>query len=93
MMFSCTRGLRGVFAGLLVLSLAGGLAGPLAAESSPKKKERPTKKYAAPSPGNARGANPLPTPYVELNADKMPIGTQAWWDQMQREGRLGGEKP
>jgi hypothetical protein len=93
MMFSCTRGLRDVFAGLLVLSLAGGLAGPLAAESSPKKKERPTKKYAAPSPGNARGANPLPTPYVELNADKMPIGTQAWWDQMQREGRLGGEKP
>ncbi len=40
--------------------------------------------YAAPRRGNG---------YVQHNADKMPFGSSAWWDQMRREGRLGGETP
>jgi hypothetical protein len=88
-----TRCLRALPACLLILSLAGGLAGPLAAETPSKKKEERAKKYIAPNSGNGRAANPLPEPYVEFDANKMRIGTQAWWDQMQREGRLGGERP
>jgi hypothetical protein len=28
--------------------------------------------------------------YYVHDADKLPIGTARWWDQMQREGRTGG---
>ena len=31
--------------------------------------------------------------YREILADKLPFGSQAWWDQMSREGRLGTEHP
>jgi hypothetical protein len=31
--------------------------------------------------------------YVVRDADKLPFGSAIWWDQMQREGRLGGEVP
>jgi hypothetical protein len=42
-------------------------------------------------------AQPTPVPrgdrYREQTADKLPVGSQAWWDQMAREGRFGGEHP
>jgi hypothetical protein len=40
-------------------------------------------------------ASPLPrgNGYREQLADKLPFGSSAWWDQMKREGRLGGETP
>ena len=31
--------------------------------------------------------------YREQLADKLPFGSSAWWEQMQRENRLGGETP
>jgi hypothetical protein len=40
--------------------------------------------YAAPRRDNG---------YVEYYADRMPFGSSAWWEQMRREGRLGGETP
>ena len=36
---------------------------------------------------------PLPEPYGELDASKMRFGSGQWWEQMRREGRLGGETP
>jgi hypothetical protein len=31
--------------------------------------------------------------YVQQLADKMRFGSSGWWEQMRREGRLGGETP
>jgi len=31
--------------------------------------------------------------YREQLVDKLPFGSAAWWEQMRREGRLGGETP
>jgi hypothetical protein len=36
---------------------------------------------------------PRPDGYHELLADKMRVGSSEWWEQMRREGRLGGETP
>lgn len=43
---------------------------------------------AAP-PAVASADTPRPTT-PELLADKMVVGSPAWWDQMKREGRVGG---
>src|SRR5262245_31948440 len=42
-----------------------------------------------------QGQPPLPRGdgYKERLADKLPFGSSAWWEQMKREGRLGGETP
>jgi hypothetical protein len=71
------------------LLAAAGAALPAAAQTQPKQ-PRPYAKKAPIPP-----AAPLPRGdgYREQLADKLPIGSQAWWDQMQREGRLGGETP
>jgi hypothetical protein len=29
--------------------------------------------------------------YYPLDASKLPYGSAIWWEQMQREGRLGGD--
>jgi hypothetical protein len=31
--------------------------------------------------------------YVQHDAEKLPFGSSNWWEQMRREGRLGGETP
>jgi hypothetical protein len=31
--------------------------------------------------------------YVEQDVRRLPFGSHAWWDQMRREGRLGGGEP
>ena len=93
MMLSCTRCLRAALASLLALSLAAGLAGPLAAETQPAKEKQRAKRSAPPRADGSLVRAPLPEPYVELNANKMPFGSMAWWEQMRREGRLGGETP
>ena len=45
---------------------------------------RAESQYAGRSRGNG---------YQEHLADKLPMGSSAWWEQMRREGRLGGESP
>jgi hypothetical protein len=53
-------------------------------------KKRKAQKHAASAP---TAATPRPERYRELLADKMRIGSTEWWEQMRREGRLGGETP
>jgi hypothetical protein len=53
-------------------------------------KKRKAHKHAASAPA---AAAPRPERYRELLADKMRIGSTEWWEQMRREGRLGGETP
>jgi hypothetical protein len=43
--------------------------------------------------GRHAATAPRPDGYRELLADKMRIGSGEWWEQMRREGRLGGETP
>jgi hypothetical protein len=55
-------------------------------------KKRKVQKHAA-NAAAPTASGPRPAPYHELLADKMPIGSSQWWEQMRREGRLGGETP
>jgi hypothetical protein len=62
---------------------------PLMASAEPQPKHaRSTKKVSPPTESAPRSDG-----YREQLADKLPFGSQAWWDQMSREGRLGGERP
>jgi hypothetical protein len=44
-----------------------------------------------------RSAHRRPHPQAEAwsprDASKLPFGSASWWEQMRREGRLGGETP
>jgi hypothetical protein len=63
---------------------------PLMASAEPQPKPaRASAKKATPPAESA----PRSDGYREQLADKLPFGSQAWWDQMSREGRLGGERP
>jgi hypothetical protein len=75
-----------ILVGLCLVTLLG-----LAAEAGAADKKRKAQRHAV-RPPVSTGA-PRPDQYREMLADKIPIGTAAWWDQMQREGRLGGEIP
>jgi hypothetical protein len=59
-----------------------------AARSPRKEHKREQSHLARPAPGV-----PLAEPYVEFDASKMRFGSARWWEQMRREGRLGGETP
>jgi hypothetical protein len=61
------------------------------AEAGASDKTKKGKRHVASRPVPA--GTPRPDRYHELLADKMPVGTSAWWEQMRREGRLGGETP
>jgi hypothetical protein len=78
-----------VFASALgaVLLIAGSLV-PAVAQTQPKPPKPETKKEHAQERSAPRGNG-----YREQLADKLPFGSSAWWDQMRREGRLGGETP
>jgi hypothetical protein len=78
---------------LLVLSLllSSALVAPAGAseEGGSSDKKRKAQRAAVAHPA----ATSRPDDYRELLADKIPIGSSAWWEQMRREGRLGGETP
>ena len=86
--------MRLVASALGALLLVAGSVAPAAAQTQPKpppayaKKAAPQytgeRQYAAQRRGNG---------YQEQLADKLRFGSSAWWDQMRREGRLGGETP
>jgi hypothetical protein len=84
--------MRTVLACVAALSLLVSLTGEAAAETQAKKHKRfarnavPAQQYGSPKPSGTDG-------YVERDANKMPFGSAMWWEQMQREGRLGGERP
>jgi hypothetical protein len=70
-----------------------------AVPASAQTQDGPPKTYAkkAPRQGNgdspSNSAQPRGNGYREQLADKLPMGSTAWWEQMRREGRLGGESP
>ncbi len=74
---------------IAALLMAAGAAHPAAAQTQPKQPKAYVKKDPTPQ------AAPLPrgNGYREQLADKLPFGSQAWWDAMAREGRLGAEHP
>jgi hypothetical protein len=63
----------------------------LVAEVGASDKTKKAQRHGASRPVPA--GTPRPDRYRELLADKMPVGSSAWWEQMRREGRLGGETP
>jgi hypothetical protein len=77
--------MRKIVATLVALSIAAAVAAPMAAEARTKKKKRVYHQpYAA-----ERYTAPRNETYQEFLADKRPIGTSNWWQQMDREGRGG----
>jgi hypothetical protein len=68
---------------LIALSVAAAVAAPMAAEARTKKKKRT---YYQPYATQAAPRNEV---YQEFLADKRPVGTTSWWQQMDREGRGG----
>jgi hypothetical protein len=84
--------MRVMSAVLAALFLLVGVMGEAGAETSAKKHKRDAKKPAA-VPQYASARSTRSDSYVERDANKLPFGSAIWWDQMQREGRLGGETP
>jgi hypothetical protein len=74
---------------LVVLSVLISLA--VVAEAGATDKKRKAHKQLSAAP--AAASRPPPDRYRELLADKMRVGSTDWWEQMRREGRLGGETP
>lgn len=74
-----------IVATLVALSVAAAVAAPAAAEARAKKKRT----YAKPYAGQSYSAPRNVETYQEFLADKRPIGTTNWWEQMDREGRGG----
>ena len=76
------------------LALVAGSVAPAAAQTQPKPPNAYAKK-AAPqySAEGQYAAQPRGNGYKEQLADKLRFGSSAWWEQMKREGRLGGETP
>ena len=71
----------------LVLCLLVGLAVAAGASAGESKRK------ASKATSSRHVAAPRPDGYRELLADKMRVGSSEWWEQMRREGRLGGETP
>ncbi len=84
--------MRIVLALAAALVLLAGIAGEAGAATYAKKHKRYAKKSVA-GQEYSTARSTRPDPFVERNADKLPFGSAIWWDQMQREGRLGGEVP
>ena len=67
-----------------------GAALPAAAQTQPKQQPKADVKK---EPAPRAAAQPRGDAYRERLADKLPYGSQAWWDQMSLEGRLGTDSP
>ena len=81
---------------LAACALAAAMATPAGAQSRSEKQKAYAKRGAHTTTGGNSSAYTGQRPgngYVEYNADKMRFGSSAWWEQMRREGRLGGEVP
>jgi|RhiMetdeSRZDD1v2_1073273.scaffolds.fasta_scaffold2931713_2 hypothetical protein len=78
--------LRIVVAIVAALSLLVGIAGEAGAEPYKKKHKRYAKK---PVQDYSAARSYSPDAYVERDVNRLPFGSAIWWEQMQREGRLG----
>jgi hypothetical protein len=78
--------------GIASLAVAPLLVAP--ADASETQHARPAKRYVKKERPRESSTQPRPgSDYKEQIADKLPFGSSAWWEQMQREGRLGGDTP
>ena len=77
--------MKRIVATFVALSVAAAVVAPMAAEARSKKKKRT---YYQPYATQGYSA-PRNEVYQEFLADKRPIGTSNWWQQMDREGRGG----
>jgi hypothetical protein len=80
--------MRSMLAAVAALSLLAVPAGEAVAKKDAKKQKAYASRAQEPRPRSG-GADA----YVVRDANKLPFGSAIWWDQMQREGRLGGEVP
>jgi hypothetical protein len=88
--------MRPTIVAIALAAFIGGLLGSALGEAQARKLEKHPQRSAKYHGyrANSRGSERQPSDgYMEMRADKMPFGSNAWWDQMQREGRLGGETP
>lgn len=86
--------MRLVACALCALMLVAGAAAPAGAQTQPKPPHAYAKKAAPQYPAAGQyAAQPRGNGYQEQLADKLRFGSSAWWEQMKREGRLGGETP
>jgi hypothetical protein len=77
--------MKKIVATCVALAVAAAVVAPMAAEARSKKKKRVYHQpYAA-----ERYSAPRNEVYQEFIADKRPVGTSSWWEQMDREGRGG----
>ena len=88
--------MRAIVAGLVAFALVAGLAAASGAQAQSEKQKR----YAKKTPrsqvednSNGYAGRRQNNGYTEQLADKMRFGSSSWWEQMRREGRLGGETP
>ena len=80
--------MRNMLAVLAALSLIAGLG--LAADASAEVSKKKRHKHAhAQVHKPAAYRAPAPDGYIERNANTLPFGSAAWWDQMLRENRAG----
>ena len=86
--------MRLVASALGALLLVAGSTAPAGAQTQPKPPpayaKKATPQYSA---EGQYAAQPRGNGYKEQLADKLRFGSSAWWEQMKREGRLGGETP
>jgi hypothetical protein len=54
---------------------------------------KPEKRQAKWPSGSEQASSRQDSGYTQQLADKVQFGSSAWWEQMRREGRLGGETP
>jgi hypothetical protein len=86
--------MRLVASTLGALLLVAAAATLVAAQTQPTPPPAYAKKAAPQYTGEGQStARPRGNGYQEQLADKMRFGSSAWWEQMKREGRLGGETP
>jgi hypothetical protein len=90
--------MRKVLAFTIAAALAGGLTVTTAADAAPRGKRHAkahaAKKHARRNEAPVSGASASDaTSYYEMDANKLPFGSSRWWEQMMREGRLGGGYP
>ncbi len=75
------------------LVLFAGSTAPAAAQTQPKPPPTYAKKAAPQYSAEGQYAVQPRNGYQEQLADRLRFGSSAWWEQMKREGRLGGETP
>lgn len=88
--------MRPIIVAIALAAFIGGLLGSGLGEAQARKFEKHPQRSAKHHGyrGTGRAGERQPSDgYVEMRADRMRFGSNAWWDQMMREGRLGGETP